>query len=76
MVQLIKNGENLQQAKKAVGATQLPLEFSILRDRLSELFQVKVQMTCSPQSKGKISIPFNNEYELEHVMNIIDKIKN
>ena len=75
LVQLIKNGENMQQAKKTVGVHQLPLEFSILRDRLSELFKVKVQMTCSPQSKGKISIPFNNEDELERVMNIIDKIK-
>ena len=76
MVQLIKNGKDMQQAKKSVGVTPLPLEFSILRDRLSDLFQVKVQMTCSPQSKGKISIPFNNEEELERVMNIIDKIKN
>ena len=76
LVQLIKNGENLQQAKKTVGSSPLPLEFSILKDRLSELFQVKVQMSCSPQGKGKISIPFNNEYELEQVMNILDKIKN
>ena len=76
MVQLIKNGKDMQQAKKSVGVTPLPLEFSILRDRLSDLFHVKVQMTCSPQSKGKISIPFNNEEELERVMNIIDKIKN
>ena len=76
MVQLIKNGKDMQQAKKSVGVTPLPLEFSILRDRLSDLFHAKVQMTCSPQSKGKISIPFNNEEELERVMNIIDKIKN
>ena len=76
MVQLIKNGKDMQQAKKSVGVTPLPLEFSILRDRLSELFQTKVQMTCSPQSKGRISILFNNEEELERVMNIIDKIKN
>jgi ParB family chromosome partitioning protein len=76
LVQLIKNGENMQQAKKALGPKPMPVEFSILKDRLSELFQVKVQMSCSPQGKGKISIPFNNEYELEQVMNILDKIKN
>jgi len=76
LVQLIKNGENMQQAKKALVPKPLPVEFSILKDRLSELFKVKVQMSCSPQGKGKISIPFNNEYELEQVMNILDKIKN
>ena len=74
MVQKLKNGESIQTVKKP--SSQLSLEYSILRDRLSDLFKVKVQMTCSPQGKGKISIPFANEDELEHVMNIIDKIKN
>ena len=74
MVQKLKNGESIQTIKKP--SSQLSLEYSILRDRLSDLFKVKVQMTCSPQGKGKISIPFANEDELEHVMNIIDKIKN
>ena len=74
MVQKLKNGESIQTVKKP--DSQLSLEYSILRDRLSDLFKVKVQMTCSPQGKGKISIPFANEDELEHVMNIIDKIKN
>ena len=76
MVQKLKNGENIQAVKKSASSdSQLSLEYSILRDRLSDLFKVKVQMTCSPQGKGKISIPFSNEDELEHVMNIIDKIK-
>ena len=74
LVQKLKNGESIQTIKKP--SSQLSLEYSILRDRLSDLFKVKVQMTCSPQGKGKISIPFANEDELEHVMNIIDKIKN
>ena len=76
MVQMLKNGENLQAVKRTVApSSQLPLEYSILRDRLSDLFKVKVQMTCSPQGKGKISIPFANEEELEWVMNVIDKLK-
>jgi ParB family chromosome partitioning protein len=76
MVQLLKNGENIQAAKRTVApSSQLPLEYSILRDRLSDLFKVRVQMTCSPQGKGKISIPFANEEELEWVMNVIDKLK-
>ena len=77
MVQMLKSGENIQSIKKTVSPNaQLPLEYSILRDRLSTLFKVKVQMSCNPQGKGKISIPFSNEEELEFVMNIIDKIKN
>jgi ParB family chromosome partitioning protein len=76
MVQMLKNGESLQTVKKSTGSsTQLPLEYSILKDRLAGLFKVKVQMSCSPQGKGKISIPFANDEELEHIMNIIDKMK-
>lgn len=75
MVQSIKAGGSIPEAKKGAAVTQLPLEYTILRDRLSELFNVKVQMTCSPKGKGRISIPFNNEDELEKVMNIIDKMK-
>lgn len=76
MVQMLKNGEDLHTVKKATTTvTQLPLEYSILKDRLGNLFKVKVQMTCSPQGKGKISIPFANDEELEHIMNIIDKMK-
>ena len=76
IVQQLKNGETIQAVKKSVPSSQLPLEYSILRDRLSELFKVKVQMSCSPQGKGKISIPFTNEEELEYVMGILDKMKN
>ena len=76
MVQMLKSGENIQTAKKnSATVSQLPLEYSILKDRLSDLFKVKVQMTCSTQGKGKISIPFANEEELEWVMNVIDKLK-
>ena len=75
-MQQLKNGETIQAVKKSVPSSQLPLEYSILRDRLSELFKVKVQMSCSPQGKGKISIPFTNEEELEYVMGILDKMKN
>lgn len=76
MVQAIKNGSTIEQKPASGNGRQLPLEYSILRDRLSELFKVRVQMTCSSESKGKISIPFANEEELEHVINIIDRMKN
>ena len=77
MVQQLKNGVDLQNARKSVATqTRLPQEFNALRKRLADLFQTKVQMSYSPKGKGRISIAFNNEAELEYIMNIIDKIKN
>ena len=75
LVQIIKNGNDLRSAKKVAGVKpQLPHEYMILRDRLSNLFGTRVQMTCSPKGRGKISIPFADEDELERIMNAIDKI--
>lgn len=77
MVQMLKNGGDIQTAKKAAATkARLPEEFNTLRKRLSDLFQAKVQMSYSPKGKGRISITFNNEEELERIMNTIDKIKN
>jgi len=76
MVQMLKRGETLQEVRKKVPpSTQLPLEYSILRDRMSELFNVKVKMTCSPENRGKITIPFDSDEELEHIIEIFDKLK-
>ena len=76
MVQQLKNGEDMQTAKKIASTPKrLPEEFITLRKRLAELFQTKVQMSYSPKGKGRISIAFNNEQELEYIMNTIDKIR-
>ena len=75
MVHLLKNGNDVLTAKKKIqSGNQLPEEFNILKDRLASFFQAKVQMTCSPKGKGKISISFANEEELERIMSALDKL--
>lgn len=76
LCQQLNSGEDIQTAKKKIAAkTKLPEEFDILKQRLSSFFDTKVQMTCSAGGKGRISIPFNNEEDLEHIMNVLDKLK-
>src|SRR5574344_853643 len=75
MVHLLKNGNDVLTAKKKIqSGNQLPEEVNILKDRLASFFQAKVQMTCSPKGKGKISISFANEEELERIMSALDKL--
>ena len=72
----LNNGEDIQSAKKTISAKKrLPEEFNILKSRLSDLFATKVQMSYNDKGKGKISIPFGSEEELEHIMNVFDKLK-
>lgn len=76
LAQQLKNGEDIESGKKKIAAkAKLPEEFNMLRSRLSDFLHTKVQMSCSPKGKGKITIPFANEEELERIMNIFDKMK-
>ena len=73
LVQELKNGGDVQATKRqGGGTTQLSAEYDMFRQRLSDLFQTKVQMTCSPKGKGKISIPFTNEQELERILTTLN----
>lgn len=67
----VKSGKRTLQDKKVL----LPEEFKVLKSRLSDFFNAKVQMTCSQQGKGKISIPFENEEQLTRIIELFDRMK-
>ena len=72
----INNGEDLQEASRKVESkSKLPEGFNVLKERLSSFFNTKVQMTCNPNGRGRISIPFASEKELAHIMEVMDKMK-
>ena len=76
LAQRLKSGEDLETGKKKIAARQrLPEEFNVLRKRLTNFLNTKVQMTLSPKGKGKITIPFASEDELEHIIAVFDKLK-
>lgn len=76
LAQKLKNGEDIQSGKKII-VTKTPMseEVTRIRQRLCDFLDTKVQMTCSPKGKGKISIPFANEEELARIMATFDKLK-
>ncbi|PXX20116.1 ParB/RepB/Spo0J family partition protein [Hoylesella shahii] len=76
LAQKLKNGEDIQSGKKII-VTKTPMseEITRIRQRLCDFLDTKVQMTCSPKGKGKISIPFANEEELARIMATFDKLK-
>ena len=76
LCQQLNNGEDIQTAKKKIAAkSKLPDEFNLLKKRLSDFFNTKVQMTYGAKGKGKISIPFASEEELLHIMEVMDGLK-
>ncbi len=76
MVNLLKSGEKIPSGStKIVPKNPLPEEFNVLKDRLSSFLNTKVQFSCNPKGKGKISIPFNSEEDLERILTLFDQLK-
>jgi ParB family chromosome partitioning protein len=77
MVKALNEGDTVRSGNKKIrpkGAT-LPTEYNLLKDNLSSFFGTKVKLTCSDKGKGKISIPFANEEELEHIIELFDRLR-
>lgn len=55
--------------------SNLGAEYNVLKESLSRYFQTRVQLTCSDKGKGKISISFSNEQELERIVELFDQLK-
>ena len=74
IVRSISDGE--QTRKKKTGTKEAPSEeFDLLKEQLSNFFQTKVQLVCNKKGKGKITIPFASEEELEKLISLLDNIK-
>ena len=69
--------ENLPKMSNAQKARRklLPDEFVVLKDHLSNFFQTKVKLTYNNDSgKGKVTIPFDSEAELEKIISLLDRM--
>ena len=76
IVRRVKSGEGVRIGKRKVAAkSQHSKEYDVLKDSLSAFLHTKVTMSVSAKGSGKISIPFANEDELLHIMNVFDKLK-
>jgi ParB family chromosome partitioning protein len=77
-VKEIQSGQSApQKTAKAKGqGAPLSEQYTLLQDHLCGFFGAKVQLSCTPKGKGKISIPFDNEEDLERIMEILDAMKN
>ena len=52
-----------------------PEEFQLLKDHLCRFFNTKVQLSCNEKGKGRITIPFSSEEELEKLIGLLDTLK-
>ena len=76
MVKDINSGSTVSRTAKSAkaGDAALPKELKAVQDRLAQLTGTKVQAKYL-DGKGRITIPFGNDKEMESIMNMLSKIK-
>ena len=77
IVKALSSGESVESGGKKIrpNGGKLSEEYIMLQKHLCGFFGSKVQLSCTSKGKGKISIPFNNEEDLERIMEILDSLK-
>lgn len=56
-------------------ATRQPEEYKTLEKHLGQVFGTKVILKCNAQGKGRLSIPFAKEEELERIILLLERIQ-
>jgi len=76
LVRLYLETGSLDSKSKSANADSVKnlQEFDDLQTQLSTVFGTKVQFSCNPDGRGKISIPFTSDEELARIMELFDKI--
>ncbi len=74
--QYAESGEILDSSKQGSDFHKIRnlKEYEEMKIQLNNLFGTKIQFSCNSEGKGKISIPFANDSELTHIMELFDKI--
>ena len=80
MVKALNAGEPLASLKKqAARPKPAPAraegDFALLKEHLAQYFRTPVQLTCNARGKGKITLTFENEQDLERIIALFDKLK-
>ena len=76
LVKNLNSGVTVKSGKKTISNKgSLPKKYDQLKQQLAQALNTKVQMTCSPSGKGRITISFNSEDDLEKIMTLFDKTK-
>lgn len=75
LVKQLKSSENTPEEQKDDSANMMAEQYNILTDKLSQFLQTKVNINISGKGKGKITIPFNDEDELLHIMTVLDTLR-
>lgn len=74
--EMVKDAAETENKAKTGKKDKTGTDYDLLEQHLSSFFHAEVKLSVGTKGKGRISIPFKNEKELERIMAMLDKIKN
>jgi len=68
---------NVQEGKTTAktAKSKFPNEFQIIKNQLDKIFDARIDFSMNEKGKGKITIPFKSEKDLERIVKIIENQK-
>lgn len=76
LVRQLNEGGEASALEKKPTDPELQKAYSQIADRLSNIFGAKVKVDRNEKGKGKISLVFSSDEELENILMVIDSLKN
>jgi ParB family chromosome partitioning protein len=87
--QIIKHGFSVRKVEEVVrdlnsagshentstSKQKFPKEFQIIKTQLDKIFSTRIDFAMNDKGKGKITIPFKSEKDLERIVKIIENYK-
>lgn len=73
--EMVKEQTAKGKAEKGSRSRTSDPDYDVLQKHLATFFHTDVKLSVGAKGKGKISIPFKNEKELEGIIALLDKIK-
>ncbi len=71
-----QGGEELPTAKPASAPKASAREdYKILEQHLAQVFASRVTLRCNAQGKGRLTIPFSSDEELERIMQLLERVQ-
>ncbi|WP_455250991.1 ParB/RepB/Spo0J family partition protein [Porphyromonas sp.] len=71
-----QGGEELPTTKPASAPKPSAREdYKILEQHLAQVFASRVTLRCNAQGKGRLTIPFSSDEELERIMQLLERVQ-
>lgn len=73
--EVVRDLNNVETKTTETKKSKFPKEYQIIKTQLDKIFSTRIDFSMNDKGKGKITIPFKSQAELERIVKIIENQK-